>query len=65
MNASELRQKSREELSAHLVDLARESFTLKMQKGTGQLTKTASVKKIRRQIARVQTVLNEITRAQV
>jgi large subunit ribosomal protein L29 len=63
MKASELRQKSRDELSAVLIELARESFTLKMQKGTGQLSKTAQVKKVRRDVARVQTVLNEMVRA--
>jgi len=63
MKASELRQKSCDELSALLIDLARESFALKMQKGTGQLTKTAQVKKVRRDVARVQTVLNEMARA--
>ncbi len=63
LKASELRQKSRDELSALLVDLARERFTLQMQKGTGQLSKTAQVKKVRRDVARVQTVLNEMARA--
>lgn len=63
MKASELRQKSRGELSALLIELARERFTLQMQKGTGQLSKTAQVKKVRRDVARVQTVLNEMVRA--
>ena len=63
MKASELRQKSRDELSVLLIDLAKESFALKMQKGTGQLSKTAQVKKVRRDVARVQTILNEMARA--
>jgi large subunit ribosomal protein L29 len=63
MKASELRQKSRDELSALLIELAKENFALKMQKGTGQLTKTAQVKKVRRDVARVQTILNEMARA--
>ena len=63
MRISELRQKTREDLSSLLIDLAKESFALKMQKGTGQLTKTAQVKNVRRSVARVQTVLNEMTRA--
>ena len=63
MKASELRQKSRDELSALLIELAKKSFALKMQKGTGQLSKTAQVKQVRRDVARVQTVLNEMTRA--
>jgi len=63
MKASELRQKSRDELSALLIELAREIFALKMQKGTGQLSKTAQVKQVRRDVARVQTILNEMARA--
>lgn len=63
MKASELRQKSRDELSALLIELARESFALKMQKGTGQLSKPAQVKQVRRDVARVQTILNEMARA--
>lgn len=63
MKISELRQKSRDELSSLLVELAKESFALKMQKGTGQLSKTAQVKQVRRDVARVQTVLNEMARA--
>ena len=63
MKASELRQKSRDELSVLLIELAKERFTLQMQKGTGQLSKTAQVKKVRRDVARVQTVLNEMARA--
>ena len=62
MKASELRQKSPDELSILLIELARERFTLQMQKGTGQLSKTAQVKKVRRDVARVQTVLNEMVR---
>jgi large subunit ribosomal protein L29 len=63
LKANELRQKSRDELSALLIELSRERFTLQMQKGTGQLSKTAQVKKVRRDVARVQTVLNEMARA--
>jgi large subunit ribosomal protein L29 len=62
MNANELRQKSREELTKMLLELAREGFTLRMQKTTGQLTKTAQVRKVRRDVARIQTVLNEMAR---
>ena len=63
MKASELRQKSRDELSTLLTEFARERFTLQMQKGTGQLSKTAQVKKLRRDVARVQNVLNQMARA--
>ncbi|MDP2903530.1 MAG: 50S ribosomal protein L29 [Methylovulum sp.] len=63
MKVSELRQKSKHELGTLLLDLSRERFNLKMQKGTGQLSKTDQVKKVRRSIARIQTVLKEIASA--
>ncbi len=63
MKASELRQKSKDELGIMLLDLSRERFNLKMQKGTGQLSKPDQVKKVRRDIARVQTILNEMASA--
>jgi len=62
MKVSELRQKSAEELNATLVELGREQFNLRMQKNTGQLTKSDQVKKVRRNIARVKTVVNEMAR---
>jgi len=63
MKVNELRQKSKDELGAMLLDLSRERFNLKMKKGTGQLSKTDQVKKVRRNIARIQTVLKEIASA--
>ena len=63
MKASELRQKSKDELGALLLDLSRERFNLKMQKGTGQLSKPDQVKRVRRDVARIQTILNEIASA--
>jgi large subunit ribosomal protein L29 len=60
MIVSELRQKTKSELNSMLLELAREQFNLRMQKGTGQLSKPDQVKKVRRDIARVRTVLNEI-----
>jgi large subunit ribosomal protein L29 len=59
MKASELRQKSRDDLQTLLQDLSRERFNLRMQKSTGQLSKPAEVKRVRRDIARLLTVLNE------
>jgi large subunit ribosomal protein L29 len=61
MNASELREKNNEELNTILNDLSREQFNLRMQKGTGQLSRPDQMKKVRRNIARVQTVINEKT----
>lgn len=59
MKASELRIKTKEELVSDLLALSREQFNLRMQKATGQLAKSSQVKKIRREIARINTVLTE------
>lgn len=59
MNAQELRNKSVEELNAELLELLREQFKLRMQASTGQLQQTHVLKTVRRQIARVKTVLTE------
>lgn len=63
MKASELRQKSKDELNSMLLELAREQFNLKMQKGTGQLSKPDQVKKVRHEVARIHTILNEMASA--
>ena len=60
MNAQELRNKSAKELQEELLNLRREQFNLRMQKATGQLARPAEVQKVRRNIARVKTVLNEM-----
>lgn len=62
MKVTELSQKSVAELDSTLVELGREQFNLRMQKSTGQLTKPDQVKKVRRNIARVQTIRNEMAR---
>lgn len=59
MKANELKEKSVEELNAELLNLLREQFNLRMQLNTGQLEKTHSVKEVRRNIARVKTVLKQ------
>lgn len=59
MNTKELREKSTDELNAHMLDLLKEQFNLRMQKGSGQLAKNHLVKQTRRSIARVKTILNE------
>ncbi len=63
MNASELRQKSKEELNSMLLEKSREQFNLRMQKGTGQLAKPDQMKKVRRDIARIHTILHEMASA--
>lgn len=59
MNARELRAKSSDDLRKELLDLSREAFNLRMQKGVGQLTRPSQVKALRRDIARVKTILSE------
>ncbi len=61
MNATELREKTAEELNAELLSLTREQFNLRMQKATGQMARPHQMKSVRRSIARVKTVLNEKT----
>jgi len=59
MNASELRKKNQAELNEELLDLLREQFNLRMQRASGQLSKGHLLRNVRRNIARVKTVLNE------
>ena len=59
MKASELRAKSSEELQKELSDLLKAQFGLRMQHATQQLTNNSQIKKVRRDIARVRTVLNQ------
>jgi large subunit ribosomal protein L29 len=59
MKASELREKSAEELTAQLLTLREEQFKLRMQKSTGQLGQTHFLPQNQRDIARVKTVLTE------
>ena len=62
MNATELREKKPEELNVLLLELLREQFNLRMQKGSGQLSKPSEVKRVRRDIARVKTIMTEIAK---
>ena len=59
MTASELRAKTADELQKELESLLRAQFGLRMQLATQQLSNTSQAKKVRRDIARVRTVLNE------
>ncbi|TCT20771.1 50S ribosomal protein L29 [Thiobaca trueperi] len=60
MKASELRKSSLDELQKQLMDLLREQFNLRMQRGTGQLSKPSQMKAGRRDIARIKTVMAEL-----
>jgi large subunit ribosomal protein L29 len=57
--AAELRKKKPEELRQLLTDLRREQFNLRVQRGAGQLARPSQFRNVRRDIARIQTVLNE------
>jgi len=59
MKANELREKSVDELSAELIENRKEQFGLRMQQSTGQLTRPSEMKRVRRQIARIKTLITE------
>jgi len=59
MKASELRAKDPAQLSKELEELLRAQFGLRMQKATQQLTNSSQLKRVRRDIARVRTILKE------
>jgi large subunit ribosomal protein L29 len=60
MNAKELRSKTPSELEETLQELLKEQFNLRMQQGTGQLARHHMMGDVRKNIARVKTVLNEM-----
>jgi large subunit ribosomal protein L29 len=59
VKANELRAKDQAQLSKELEELLRAQFGLRMQKATQQLTNSSQLKRVRRDIARVRTILNE------
>jgi large subunit ribosomal protein L29 len=59
---NELRAKSVEELTKELLELRRAQFGLRMQLATQSLTKNSEIERVRRQIARVHTLINEKSR---
>ncbi|RLA03499.1 MAG: 50S ribosomal protein L29 [Gammaproteobacteria bacterium] len=59
MKVSEMKEKSIDELNTELLSLKREQFNLRMQKGSGQLEKSHRMKEVRRDVARVKTILTE------
>lgn len=59
MKAAELRSKSVEELEKELMTLTKDRFRFRMQQSTGQLSQTHVLKELKRDIARVKTVLQE------
>jgi large subunit ribosomal protein L29 len=63
MKASELRGMSQEDLSKELINLRREQFNLRMQRATGQLARPNEYGRVKKDIARVKTVLGELKQA--
>ncbi|MDV7338479.1 MAG: 50S ribosomal protein L29 [Methylocystaceae bacterium] len=59
MNAAEIRSKSSDELKDELLKLRKEAFNLRFQQASGQLENTARVRQVRRDIARIKTVISE------
>lgn len=62
MDAAELRNRTPDQLRDRLVALKKEAFNLRFQQATGQIENTARIRQVRRDIARVKTVLNEMAR---
>jgi len=60
MKTAELRSKSADELKASLLGLRKEQFNFRFQKSTGSLEGTARMRSVRRDIARIKTLLNEM-----
>ena len=60
---ADVRGKSPDELEGMLVDLRKEQFNLRFQRATGQLEATGRIKEVRRDIARVKTIMGERSRA--
>jgi len=59
MNAQELKTKTPDQLRDELVALKKEAFNLRFQQAGGQLENTARMRAVRRDVARIQTVLNQ------
>ncbi|WP_018625121.1 50S ribosomal protein L29 [Kangiella aquimarina] len=59
MKATELKDKSVEELNVTLHELLQDQFKLRMEKATGQMTETHKLRALRRDIARVKTIINQ------
>lgn len=59
MKVSEMKEKNVDELNEELLNLKREQFTLRMQKGSGQLEQNHRLKEVRRDVARVKTIITQ------
>ncbi len=63
MKAQDLRTKTSDQLKTELTTLRKEAFNLRFQKASGQLENTARVRQVRRDIARIKTMLHDSARA--
>jgi len=63
MKVADIRAKTADELKSQLADLKKEQFNLRFQRASGQLENTARVRQVRRDIARIQTVLADRARS--
>jgi large subunit ribosomal protein L29 len=59
MKATDLRGRTRDQLAEQLLQLKKEQFNLRFQRATGQLENTARVREVRRDIARIKTILGQ------
>jgi large subunit ribosomal protein L29 len=62
MKASDIRPRTADELKQQIDDLSKEAFNLRFQRASGQLENTARVRQVRRDIARIKTILGERAR---
>ena len=65
MKAADLREKSVKDLQDELLALRKEQFNLRMQQATGQLAQSSQLGSVRRNIARVKTIIGELSSQQV
>ena len=59
MKAADVKQKTNDELAEQLIDLRKEAFNLRFQRASGQLENTGRVRQVRRDIARIKTIIRE------
>ena len=63
MQAKEYHEKSVQDLDKELIELRKEQFNLRMQRGSGQLSNPARFGQVRKEVARIKTVLNQKAKA--
>ena len=63
MKPADIRTKSDDEMKEQILDLRKEAFNLRFQAASGQLENTARVRQVRREIARIKTIMGERARA--